>query len=140
MNASPIAFLANFERLQRERLISADINVISLDAIWPVVSRKNSAFSAHFGPGGAVLPPRVLPLKKVKRSNITHGVVMKKIFICLAKSAREGGFCIAGKEILISESVFGNFSFYSYKKACGQKKTVRGSKNSRRLSNGTPAI
>ena len=41
---------------------------------------------------------------------------------------------------LASESVFGNFSFYSYKKACGQKKTVRGSKNSRRLSNGTPAI
>ncbi|WP_448338781.1 hypothetical protein AB9L11_11005 [Desulfovibrio piger] len=41
---------------------------------------------------------------------------------------------------LSSESVFGNFSFYSYKKACGQKKTVRGSKNSRRLSNGTPAI
>ena len=41
---------------------------------------------------------------------------------------------------VISESVFGNFSFYSYKKACGQKKTVRGSKNSRRLSNGTPAI
>lgn len=39
-----------------------------------------------------------------------------------------------------SQSVFGNFSFYSYKKACGQKKTVRGSKNSRRLSNGTPAI
>ncbi|WP_297231196.1 hypothetical protein, partial [uncultured Desulfovibrio sp.] len=25
------------------------------------------------------------------------------------------------------QSVFGNFSFYSYKKACGQKKTVRGS-------------
>lgn len=40
----------------------------------------------------------------------------------------------------VPESVFGNFSFYSYKKACGQKKTVRGSKNSRRLSNGTPAI
>ena len=40
----------------------------------------------------------------------------------------------------LAESVFGNFSFYSYKKACGQKKTVRGSKNSRRLSNGTPAI
>ena len=38
------------------------------------------------------------------------------------------------------ESVFGNFSFYSYKKACGQKRTVRGSKNSRRLSNDTPAI
>ena len=41
---------------------------------------------------------------------------------------------------LRTQSVFGNFSFYSYKKACGQKKTVRGSKNSRRLSNGTPAI
>ena len=41
---------------------------------------------------------------------------------------------------VIFKSVFGNFSFYSYKKACGQKKTVRGSKNSRRLSNGTPAI
>lgn len=41
---------------------------------------------------------------------------------------------------IIYKSVFGNFSFYSYKKACGQKKTVRGSKNSRRLSNGTPAI
>ena len=40
----------------------------------------------------------------------------------------------------VRKSVFGNFSFYSYKKACGQKKTVRGSKNSRRLSNGTPAI
>ena len=38
------------------------------------------------------------------------------------------------------KSVFGNFSFYSYKKACGQKRTVRGSKNSRRLSNDTPAI
>ena len=47
----------------------------------------------------------------------------------------------AGKNAMkIRESVFGNFSFYSYKKACGQKKTVRGSKNSRRLSNGTPAI
>ena len=42
--------------------------------------------------------------------------------------------------VLPAQSVFGNFSFYSYKKACGQKKTVRGSKNSRRLSNGTPAI
>ena len=42
--------------------------------------------------------------------------------------------------IVWHKSVFGNFSFYSYKKACGPKKTVRGSKNSRRLSNGTPAI
>ena len=122
MNASPIAFLANFERLQRERLISADINVISLDAIWPVVSRKNSAFSAHFGPGGAVLPPRVLPLKKVKRSNITHGGVMKKIFICLAKSAREGGFCIAGKEILIRECPAYTLLYQFSPKDTGQSK------------------
>lgn len=46
-----------------------------------------------------------------------------------------------GQDIsIMGESVFGNFSFYSYKKACGQKRTVRGSKNSRRLSNDTPAI
>ena len=51
---------------------------------------------------------------------------------------RPSGFGDAG--IGGHKSVFGNFSFYSYKKACGQKKTVRGSKNSRRLSNGTPAI
>ena len=44
------------------------------------------------------------------------------------------------KKMLYVKSVFGNFSFYSYKKACGQKRTVRGSKNSRRLSNDTPAI
>ena len=49
-------------------------------------------------------------------------------------------FCVQVLANLLAESVFGNFSFYSYKKACGQKKTVRGSKNSRRLSNGTPAI
>ena len=46
-----------------------------------------------------------------------------------------------GQDIsIMGEGVFGNFSFYSYKKACGQKRTVRGSKNSRRLSNDTPAI
>ena len=44
------------------------------------------------------------------------------------------------EELAYFQSVFGNFSFYSYKKACGQKRTVRGSKNSRRLSNDTPAI
>ncbi len=31
--------------------------------IRPVVSRKKRGFSAHFGPGGAVPPPRI-PLKK----------------------------------------------------------------------------
>ena len=35
--------------------------------IRPVVSRKKRGFSAHFGPGCAVPPPRVSPLKKVKR-------------------------------------------------------------------------
>ena len=34
----------------------------------PVVSRKKHGFSAHFGPGGAVPPPRVLPFSKLKRS------------------------------------------------------------------------
>ena len=53
-------------------------------------------------------------------------------------TAGDDGFYVMGGSNL--QSVFGNFSFYSYKKACGQKKTVRGSKNSRRLSNGTPAI
>ena len=38
------------------------------------------------------------------------------------------------------ESMLGNFRFYSYKKACAQKRTVRSSKNSRRLSNDTPVI
>ena len=34
----------------------------------PVVSRKKRGFSAHFGPGGAVPPPRVSPFSKLKRS------------------------------------------------------------------------
>ena len=50
------------------------------------------------------------------------------------------GLTVIPDHVPDGQSVFGNFSFYSYKKACGQKKTVRGSKNSRRLSNGTPAI
>ncbi|WP_300810671.1 hypothetical protein, partial [uncultured Desulfovibrio sp.] len=40
--------------------------------IRPVVSRKKRGFSAYFGPGGAVPPPRVSPFSKVKRS----------IFVC----------------------------------------------------------
>jgi len=31
---------------------------------------------------------------------------MLKRFVCLAKSAREGGFCIAGKEILATDHLF----------------------------------
>ncbi|WP_204675317.1 hypothetical protein, partial [Desulfovibrio piger] len=58
---------------------------------------------------------------------------------CSAKQLQHWGISWQGTQLLMPpESVFGNFSFYSYKKACGQKKTVRGSKNSRRLSNGTP--
>ena len=39
----------------------------AFQTIRPVVSRKKRGFSAHFWPGGAVPPPRVSPLKKVKR-------------------------------------------------------------------------
>ena len=59
--------------------------------------------------------------------------------LAAAKSERYAIVCPLIGE-MSDKSVFGNFSFYSYKKACGQKKTVRGSKNSRRLSNDTPAI
>ncbi|WP_300806907.1 hypothetical protein [uncultured Desulfovibrio sp.] len=41
---------------------------LAFQTIRPVVSRKKRGFSAHFGPGGAVLPPRVLPFSKAKRS------------------------------------------------------------------------
>ena len=40
----------------------------AFQTIRPVVSRKKRGFSAHFGPGGAVPPPRVSPFSKVKRS------------------------------------------------------------------------
>ena len=39
----------------------------AFQTIRPVVSRKKRGFSAHFGPGGAVPPPRVPPFSKVKR-------------------------------------------------------------------------
>ena len=48
------------------RLFSLKRN--AFQTIRPVVSRKKRGFSAHFGPGGAVLPPRVLPSSKAKRS------------------------------------------------------------------------
>lgn len=41
---------------------------VALQTIQPVISRKKHGFSAHFGPGGAVAPPRVLPFSKEKRS------------------------------------------------------------------------
>ena len=40
----------------------------AFQTIRPVVSRKKRCFSAHFGPGEAVPPPRVSPFSKVKRS------------------------------------------------------------------------
>ncbi|MDM8216369.1 hypothetical protein QUW15_09450 [Desulfovibrio piger] len=40
----------------------------AFQTIRPVVSRKKRGFSAHFGPGGAVSPPRVSPFPKLKRS------------------------------------------------------------------------
>ena len=38
----------------------------AFQTIRPGVSRKKRGFSAHFGPGGAVLPPRNLPLAKAR--------------------------------------------------------------------------
>ncbi|WP_300802000.1 hypothetical protein, partial [uncultured Desulfovibrio sp.] len=40
------------------------------------VSRKKRGFSAHFRPGGAVPPPRVLPFSKAKRSCLGSVAVM----------------------------------------------------------------
>ena len=39
----------------------------AFQTIRPVVSRKKRGFSAHFGPGGVVPPPRVSPFSKLKR-------------------------------------------------------------------------
>ena len=39
----------------------------AFQTIRPVVSRKKRGFSAHFGPGGAVPPPRVSSFSKLKR-------------------------------------------------------------------------
>ena len=40
----------------------------AFQTIRPVVSRKKRGFSAHFGSGGAVPPPRILPFSKAKCS------------------------------------------------------------------------
>ena len=40
----------------------------AFQTIRPVVSRQKRGFSAHFRPGGAVLPPRVLPFSKAERA------------------------------------------------------------------------
>ena len=45
------------------------LKCFAFQTIRPVVSRKKRGFSAHFGPGGAVPPPRVSPFSKLKRSN-----------------------------------------------------------------------
>ena len=61
--------------------------------IRPVVSRKKRGFSAHFGPGGAVPPPRVHPFSKVKRSissNTHKRIRAASSRISLKKRAGEG--------------------------------------------------
>ena len=50
--------LSNIFRLKR----------FALQTIRPGVSRKKRDFSAWFGPGGAVPPPRILPFSKAKYS------------------------------------------------------------------------
>ena len=85
-------------------------------------------------------------LKKCHLLNVFGSLAVAGMLVMGGAAA--AGAATATAKILINgtdytdtaESVFGNFSFYSYKKACGQKRTVRGSKNSRRLSNDTPAI
>ena len=47
---------------------------VAFQTLRPVVSRKKRGFSAHFWPGGAVLPPRVSPFSKLKRSSACRGV------------------------------------------------------------------
>ena len=47
----------------------SSLKCFAFQTIRPVVSRKKRVFSAHFGPGGAVLPPRVSPFSKLKRSS-----------------------------------------------------------------------
>ena len=55
-------------RLSPEHQRIFSLKRFAFQTIRPVVSRKKRGFSAHFGPGGAVSPPRVLPFSKVKRS------------------------------------------------------------------------
>ena len=43
------------------------LKCFAFQTIRPVVLRKKRGFSAHFGPGGAVPPPRVSPFSKLKR-------------------------------------------------------------------------
>ncbi len=55
------------EHFQFESIFS--LKCFAFQTIRPVVSRKKRGFSAHFGPGGAVPPPRVSPFSKLKRSS-----------------------------------------------------------------------
>ena len=61
----------------------------AFQTIRPVVSRKNRAFSAHFGPGGAVLPPRVSPFSKVKRSIVTACAALREILLKTPQKRRK---------------------------------------------------
>ena len=61
----------------------------AFQTIRPVVSRKNRAFSAHFGPGGAVLPPRVSPFSNVKRSIVTACAALREILLKTPQKRRK---------------------------------------------------
>ena len=43
---------------------SHSLKRLAFQTIRPVVSRKKRVFSAHFGPGGAVQPPRAFTIFK----------------------------------------------------------------------------
>ena len=101
----------------RENLLVIDPDKLAADGLTPMAAGK-----------AAVRMARVFLQEGV--SFARESTLTAHFDFTLMAEARQRGY----------QSVFGNFSFYSYKKACGQKKTVRGSKNSRRLSNGTPAI
>ena len=73
----------------------------AFQTIRPVVSRKKRGFSAHFGPGGAVPPPRVSPGKKgsfakggsstlKNRKNATHE---QNSAFCVSHCFLKGGCC-----------------------------------------------
>ena len=70
------AAVASCGRSRQGCPLASDMSIFSLkrfafQTIRPVVSRKKRGFSAHFWPGGAVLPPRILPFSKAKCSSMS---------------------------------------------------------------------
>ena len=58
----------------RRHISNFSLKCFAFQTIRPVVSRKKRGFSAHFGPGGAMPPPRVSPFAKAKRSYPGKGI------------------------------------------------------------------